>query len=480
MAEAPADARQTVLVVDDEPAICWALRQLLESHGFRVLVAASAEEGFDLAAAERPDLCILDVRLPGQDGLAALPRFREAHPEMPVLVMTAHGTMETAVEAIRRGAYNYLTKPIHNEDALHHIRTALQTVRLSREVAQLRKELDAGFGLESLVGKSPAMQEVYKRIGAIAPSDSSVLIGGESGTGKELVTKAVHHYSPRAKGPFIAVNCASMPETLLESELYGHVKGAFTGAIRDKAGKAEVADGGTLFLDEIGDMPLPIQAKLLRFLEQKRFERVGSTEPIEVDVRIAAASNKHLPELIKKGLFREDLYYRLNVVSIELPPLRERKDDIPLLVAKFLSRAPKSEAAASPQISHEALQLMQRYDWPGNVRELKNAVEHAVLLARGQPLRPEHLPQHILQDLRGEGAAQGDKIEDLIRAHTHRALDAAEGQDEGHVYNEVMADTERVLLETTLKRVGGNQVRASKLLGIHRTTLRKKIEEYGL
>ncbi|MBE7467261.1 MAG: sigma-54-dependent Fis family transcriptional regulator [Planctomycetes bacterium] len=480
MAEPASDPNQTVLVIDDEPGICWALQQLLEGHGYRVLIAASAEEGLEQVAAAQPDLCLLDVRLPGASGIDALPKLKEARPEMPVLVMTAHGTMETAIEAIRRGAYNYLTKPLHNEDALHHIRTALQTVRLSREVAQLRKELDGAYTLESLVGKSPTMQEVYKKIGAVAGADSSVLIGGESGTGKELVAKAIHHYSPRAKGPFIAVNCASMPETLLESELYGHVKGAFTGAIRDKAGKAEVADGGTLFLDEIGDMPLSIQAKLLRFLEQKRFERVGSTESIEVDVRIIAASNKHLPELIRKGLFREDLYYRLNVVSIDLPSLRERKDDIPLLVARFLSRSSKPGREAPPQVTQEAMKLLERYDWPGNVRELRNAVEHAVLLARGQPLRSEHLPQHILQELRGESPQQGEKLEELVRARTHKALDAIEAQGEGNVHGEIVADLERAIIDTALKRVAGNQVRASKLLGIHRTTLRKKIEEYGL
>ncbi|MCK6471709.1 MAG: sigma-54 dependent transcriptional regulator [Planctomycetes bacterium] len=480
--QAPAPVpKQKILVVDDEQGICWAFKQLLQPQGFEVFTAASAEEGLEIAAAQRPDLCLLDVRLPGISGIDALPKFKEILPELPILVMTAHGTMETAIEATRKGAYNYLTKPIHNEDALHNIRTALQTCRLSREVAQLRKELDGAYSLESLVGKSPAMQEVYKKIGAVAGSESSVLVGGESGTGKELVAKAIHQYSERARGPFIAVNCASMPEPLLESELYGHVKGAFTGAVRDKKGKAEMADGGTLFLDEIGEMPLSIQAKLLRFLEEKKFERVGATESIEVDVRIIAATNRDLPRNIANKTFRDDLYYRLNVVSIELPPLRARKDDIPLLVARFLARAPGANAgAARPEIGQETMKLLQRYDWPGNVRELKNAVEHAVLLARGQPLRPEHLPEHILQDLRGEGPQRGESLEDLIRAKTNRGVDAAEKAGEGVVHAQVMAEVEKTVLETALKRVNGNQVQASKLLGIHRTTLRKKIEEYGL
>jgi len=465
-----------ILVVDDEQAICWAFSQFLKPQGFEVLTASSAEEGLELAAKEKPDLCLLDIRLPGLSGLDALPKFKETLPELPVLIMTAHGTMDTAIEAIRRGAYNYLIKPIHNEDALNQINTALKATSLSREVEQLRKELGDGFAISGMAGKSPSMQEIYKKIGAIAGSDCCVLIGGESGTGKELVARAVHHYSSRAKGPFIAVNCASLPETLLESELYGHVKGAFTGAIRDKAGKAEVADGGTLFLDEIGDMPLAMQAKLLRFIEEKKFERVGSTESIEVDVRILAATNRGLPARIAAGQFREDLYYRLNVVSVELPTLRQRKDDIPLLIARFLSR----DGERPGELTQETLKLLLRYDWPGNVRELKNAVEHAVLLSRGQPIQAEHLPAHVLQALRGESPVRGDSLEDLVRQRVQRGLDAAEGQEEGNVFNEVVADVEKTVLDTALKRVDGNQVKASRMLGIHRTTLRKKIEEYGL
>jgi two-component system NtrC family response regulator len=469
--------RSKVLVVDDEQAICWAFQQVLAPHGYTVLAASSAEEGLEVAARERPDLCLLDIRLPGLSGLDALPRFRELLPEMPVLVMTAHGTMETAIEAIKRGACNYLIKPIHSEEARHQIRTALQTCRLSREVARLRQELQGAWSLDSLVGKSPAMQEVYKKIGSIAGSDCSVLIYGESGTGKELVARALHHYSARAKGPFIAVNCASLPEPLLESELYGHVKGAFTGAIRDKAGKAEAADGGTLLLDEIGEMPPAIQAKLLRFLEQKRFERVGSTESLEVDARILASTNRNLQERMAKNLFRQDLYFRLNVVSLELPPLRERKDDLPLLVARFLS--PAGEGPAK-EISQEALKLLERYDWPGNVRELKNAVEHAVLLARGQPVQPEHLPAHILQALRGETPAGAQSLEDLVRSRVLRGLDEAESRGEGNVFNEVLSDVEKAVMDAAMKRVDGNQVRASALLGMHRTTLRKKLEEHGI
>jgi len=467
-----------ILIVDDEAAICWAFSQLLQGDGYTPLTAASAEEGLEIAARERPDLILLDIRLPGITGIEALPKFREQNPDAPVIVMTAHGTMETAIEATRRGAYNYLTKPLHNDDALHNIRNALERRNLSRQVAQLKREV-SGAGV-ALVGKSAGMQDVYKRIGAVAGAGSSVLIYGESGTGKEIVARAIHDYSGRGSGPFIAVNCASMPEPLLESELYGHVKGAFTGAIRDKAGKAEVADGGTLFLDEIGEMPLSIQAKLLRFLELKKFERVGSTESVEVDVRIVAATNLDLRLQIKSQQFREDLYYRLNVVSIELPALRHRKDDIPLLVAHFLAKSGQASLGRAAEISQEAMKLMDKYDWPGNVRELKNAIEHAVILARDNTITPEHLPSHILQSLRGEDPRQGSTLEDLVRQRTHRALDKAEMQEDGNAYGEVVADVEKAVIETTLKRVGGNQVKASKLLGIHRTTLRKKIEDYGL
>ena len=480
-APAPITPVQTVLVVDDEASICWAFTQLLQSEGFGVLTAASAEEGLEKAAQKRPDLIILDVRLPGISGLEALPQFKQLLPDSPVLVMTAHGTMETAIEAIKRGAYNYLTKPLHNDDAIHQIRSALQTRQLAREVVKLRRELDGGSGGGEMIGKSPAMQEVYKKIGAVAGADSSVLILGESGTGKERAAEAIHQFSSRSSGPFIAVNCASMPETLLESELYGHVKGAFTGAIRDKAGKAEMAHKGTLFLDEIGDMPLPIQAKLLRFLEQKRFERVGSTESIEVDARIIAATNHDLASRIAAKLFRDDLYYRLNVVSLDLPPLRGRKDDIPLLVVRFLSRGEAiKDGRRPPELSQETMKLLVDYDWPGNVRELKNAIEHAVLLSRGGTLLPEHLPGHILAALRGETPGRGESFADILRGKTQRGLDAAETREEGTVFNDLVGETEKVILETTLKRVAGNQVKASRLLGIHRTTLRKKMEEFGL
>ncbi|MCX7804587.1 MAG: sigma-54 dependent transcriptional regulator [Planctomycetota bacterium] len=489
-----------ILVVDDEHAICWAFSRALSRDGHIVSAASSAEEGLQKARAESPELVFLDVRLPGMSGLEALPKFREAIPGVPIVVLTAHGTMETAIEAVRRGAYEYLLKPIELEALRAVVSRALSRPDASPEIASLRREFQGRMLVDAMVGASPAMQEVYKKIGAVAPSDSSVLISGESGVGKELVAKAIHLYSPRADGPFLAVNCASLPETLLESELYGHVKGAFTGAVRDKAGKAEAADGGTLFLDEIGDMPPSMQAKLLRFLEEKKVTKVGATESVVVDVRILAATNQDLLGKMRDGLFREDLYYRLNVVSIEVPPLRERKEDIPLLVAAFLSRAGSrsgTEAAGKGGtgagtgrsvaggageigIGEAAMKVLMEYDWPGNVRELRNAVEHAAVLARGRTILPEHLPPHILASMRGGAPRPGVSFEDAVLERTARAIREAEAAGEGRIYGEMLAEFERAMIGRVLREVGGNQVRASRLLGMHRTTLRKKIEEYGL
>ncbi|MBI3828004.1 MAG: sigma-54-dependent Fis family transcriptional regulator [Planctomycetes bacterium] len=465
-----------MLVVDDEQAICWAFSQLFKNEGYEVLIAASAEDGLEIAERETPDIALIDVQLSGVSGLDAMPRFREIAPDMPILMITAHGTMETAIEAMRRGAYNYLTKPLHNEDVLQQVRNALKTTSLSREVKDLRAELDQASSLDSLIGKSPCMQEIYKKIGAVAGSDTSVIVTGESGTGKELVARAIHRYSNRAKGPFIAVNCASMPEPLLESELYGHVKGAFTGAHRDRIGKGEAAHDGTLFLDEIGEMPLSIQAKLLRFIEKKRFERVGSTETIEVNVRILTATNRELSKRIQKGLFREDLFFRLNVISIELPPLRRRKEDIPLLIARFLKLAAITggQRVRHQEISQDAMRHMLRYDWPGNVRELRNTIEHAVLLARGVPIQPEHLPSHLINTSPELADTQESQLQIAIADMTAAALDNLRGGP-GNIFREIMSNVENAVVRTAMDRLGGNQVKASRLLGISRNTLRKLI-----
>lgn len=472
--------RGTVLVVDDEPSICWAFRNLLESNDYAVKSASSGEEAIELVQQGAPDLCILDIRLPGMSGLEALTELRKRVPGMPILMMTAHGTMDAAVEAIRLGANDYLTKPMDNQVLLQQVSNLIKQTKSARLPQHDSLDLTAAKDRTLLVGRSAAMQEVFKKIGAVADSDASVLITGETGTGKELVAQAIHRYSSRASKPFFAVNCASMPETLLESELYGHVKGAFTGALRDKPGKAQAADGGTLFMDEIGEAPHSLQAKLLRFLEEKRFEPVGSTESVQVDVRFVAATNRNLLSRIRDGLFREDLFFRLNTICIELPSLRERKEDIPLLLACFLDRLHREMGTPVAGVSKSAIDLIMRYDWPGNVRELRNAITHAAVVARGQRIQEEHLPERILRVCRGESSENGDALERLLREKTQQELDALAEANEGEVYDRIIRLVEKAILETTMERTSGNQVKASRMLGMNRSTLRKRLEIFEI
>ncbi len=456
-----------VLIVDDEPGVCRALERFLTGEGHQAAIAATAEEGLRLADERRPDLVLLDVRLPGMDGLAALRTLRERAHETPVVIMTAHGTMDTALEAVRLGAYDYVSKPLDLEKTRVLVARALEKRRLAREVEALRREVSARP--QTLVATSPAMQEVFKRVAAVAASDASVLLTGETGTGKEAVARAIHAASPRAARPFVPVNCGAIPETILESELYGHEKGAFTGADARKAGRVETAAGGTLFLDEVAEIPPSTQVKLLRFLEERVIERVGGTERIPVDVRLVAASNVDLGERLRAGRFREDLFYRLNVVAISLPPLRDRMDDLPLLVAHFLEAAGAGAAA----VSEQALAALRRHSWPGNVRELRNSIEHAVVLARGRMIGPEHLPDSVLRG--GPARSRGEAIGRLV-------ADEFEARKGGSPppYEAILDLVEEPLVRRALAATGGNQLRAAELLGIHRTTLRKKMERYGL
>jgi DNA-binding NtrC family response regulator len=451
-----------VLVVDDEESIIWAFQRFIQGLGHDFLSSATAERGIQIARAEQPDLVILDVKLPGMDGLTAIEEVRRVAPRARFIVITAHGTLDTAVRAVKLGAAEYLPKPVDLEKARKLIEGALKGVSVSREVESLR-----AAGLNGIVGRSAAIQDVFKKVAAVAGSESTVLLIGESGTGKELLARAIHYNSSRVNGPFEAINCASIPETLLESELYGHEKGAFTGAIRQKPGKFEVASAGTAFLDEIGEIPLTAQVKLLRFLEERRFERVGGTEPVAVDVRIISATNQNLEERVRESLFREDLYFRLNVVRIEIPPLRDRRDDIPLLVAHFLDQA------RGAGITNEAMEALKNHAWPGNVRELRNAIERGAVLARGTPIRPEHLPESITSP-RPMG-------ETSLEARTREIVErfVAEGP-KGQLFRHVESRWEKALLRRVLEMTGGNQVKASELLGINRMTLRKKMEQYGL
>ena len=460
-----------IAVIDDEQGVCHAFRTLLTDEGHAVEVAATAERGLALVGTLRPDLVILDVRLPDGDGLDVLSRLMDGDDPPAVVIITAHGTMDTAIEAMRRGAFDYLTKPIDLTEATLVVDRALHTRQLSHEVTRLRERLRGQSSL--LVGDSAPMQRLYKTIGAVAPSDSTVLVCGESGTGKELVARAIHQASSRASRPFVTVDCTALPENLVESELYGHEPGAFTSAVKAKPGRIEQADGGTLFLDEIGELPLPAQAKLLRFLETRQTERLGSNQPISLDVRILTATNQDLDALCRDGQFRQDLYYRIHVVTLEVPPLRQRMDDVPLLVAHFLEQA---TGERRPDISQAALDALSAHNWPGNVRELRNAIEHAALLCRGEAILPEHLPPLLARAGTGPAA-------DLHRAAAallaHR-LEMSAPVDDVPLFDCVVAETERTVIAEALKLTGGNQTKAAALLGIHRTTLRNKIRDYQL
>jgi DNA-binding NtrC family response regulator len=454
-----------VVVIDDEESVCWAFEKFLTGEGHEVATAATAEEGLSLLEKDGADIVFLDVRLPKMDGLAALERIRELHPGIYVVVITAHGTMDTAIEAVRRGAFDYLTKPLELAQISGVISRILESRAHAGKVAELPAQSEPPRA-DLLVGNSPVMQEVYKKIGAVAPTDATVLIEGESGTGKELVARAIHSASERRDGLFVAVACGALPEMLLESELFGHVKGAFTGAVSDRPGKFQKADGGTLFLDEVGATSLSAQVRLLRFLQEHEFEQVGSTETQIVDTRVIAASNEPLAAKAEAGEFREDLYYRLNVVHFEIPPLRDRKEDIPLLVAYFLSQAPGEARVVSTAV----MEALKACDWPGNVRELKNAVEHAAALSRTGPILPSHLPDHI----QAGGAGLPDKLGRIAQ----EALEAA--GEKAEVYDSLMALWEKPLLKHALAMHKGNQVATAAFLGISRSTLRKKIAQYGI
>ena len=442
-----------VLIIDDEPAICWALQKALEEAGHSVETAGTAEQGLPLARGK--DLVFLDIALPGMNGLEALGKL----PNLPVVIITAHGTVENAVEALKRGAFDYLVKPLRAEELPALVDRAVKRSALEAEVTRLRGELNERQGSSPLLGATPAMQEVFKQIATVAMSDAPVLIRGESGTGKELVARTIHAASRRASGPFEPIDCGAVPEGLLESELYGHEKGAFTGAIRRKPGRIELADKGTLFLDEIGELSPASQAKLLRFLAERELIRVGGVERLAIDVRLITATHRDLREEL-----REDLYYRLAVSEIVLPPLRSRRDDIPLLVARFLEQ----EFHYAGEFSEEAMTCLARHAWPGNVRELRNAIEAATVKARGGTILPDHLPDST----RATGTATDFEVGRLVAK-------IADASDTGRKYESVHDAFEKSLVEHILGLTGNNQVQAAKQLGIHRTTLRKLIEKYG-
>jgi two-component system nitrogen regulation response regulator GlnG len=464
-----------LLVVDDEPSILHAFQRAFRGPEISLLTASSAAEGLELVAARRPDVVILDIHLPDLSGLEAFRHIRQQDSRIPVVFITGHGTTDTAIEAMKLGAYDYLLKPLELAPLRALVARAFEISRLMQVPAVLPAEESAGERSDVLVGRCPAMQEVYKAIGRVAPQDVTVLILGESGTGKELVARALYHHSRRAEKPFLAINCAAIPETLLESELFGHEKGAFTGAERRRIGKFEQCSGGTLFLDEIGDMSPLTQAKLLRLLQEQRFERVGGNETIQTDVRLLAATNRDLEQLVHAGRFRGDLYYRLNVFSLRLPPLRERGEDLPLLVEHFRKRFAGELGKDVQRVSPEALARLQGYAWPGNVRELQSVLKQALLRATGPVLVPDFLPASVHKTGANEGPVVGPAVPDWDRYLADHLQ--AGSQD---LYAEALAVMERHLLTGVLRHTGGNQVQAARILGITRGSLRHKLRALGI
>jgi two-component system nitrogen regulation response regulator GlnG len=463
----------TLLAVDDEAAILRYLTLLFRDHGIDLLAAPSAARGEELFAAHRPDAVVLDLDLPDASGLELFARLHRLDPRVPILFLTGRGTADTAIEAMALGAYDYVLKPFFPEQLLATVARAFEVSRLMRGPAVLAGGDPEDGRAELLVGRDPAMQEVYKSVGRVAPQNVTVLVTGESGTGKELVARAIYQHSRRADRPFLAVNCAAIPEALLESELFGHERGAFTGADQKRVGKFEQCSGGTLFLDEIGDMTLLTQAKVLRVLQDQQFQRVGGRETVHADVRVIAATNRDMARLAAAGSFRTDLYYRLNVYTIHLPPLRERLDDLPGLVEHFLGRYRRELGKEVYQVAPEALELLRRHPWPGNVRELQSVLKYALLRAGGPVLRVEDFLPRL-----GEPAAPAVPVESL--SDLDRFIEERLRAGSQDLYAEWQALTERRLLERVLRHSDGNLSQAARTLGIHRATLRGKVATHGL
>lgn len=464
-----------ILIVDDDPQLRQSFEKLLTAEGHRVRTAATGEAALEMVKAAAPDLVIMDVRLPGKSGLETFRAMHEAEPKLPVIIMTAYGTTETAIEATKLGAFEYVLKPFDIPDILALIAQALDAGRFMRSRVEINVPPDATAG-DAIIGNSKPMQEVYKAIGRVAATDATVLIRGESGTGKELAARAIYQHSLRADKPFLVINCVAIPETLLESELFGYEKGAFTGAVNRRVGKFEQAHGGTVFLDEIGDMPFSIQSKILRLLQEKSIERLGGREPIPVDVRILAATNRDLEVALAGGRFREDLYYRLKVVTLWLPPLKSRVGDIPLLAEYFLARFAREMDLSNPGITQEAKALLNNHQWPGNVRELANAMQKALIFSRGYPIHPEDISRAI----GSEGAApraDDERTQETLRQWVRQTLLSSAGDSMFEAFMDRFAS---LVISEALDLTAGNRTRAAKLLGISRPTLLSKIERYRL
>ena len=449
-------ASERILIVDDEDGMRRLLGRVLTREGYDTSTVGSGAEALRLVANERFDLVVTDIKMPEMDGLQLLEELKEYEPSLPIIVMTAYGTIENAVQALRFGAYDYIAKPFETDEIKLTVAKALERERLLAENRYLHAELEGRYDFSGIIGGSPAMQQVYEMASSVAVSNANVLITGESGTGKELMARSIHYSSPRKEKPFVVLNCSALSESVLESELFGHEKGAFTGALDTRKGRFERADQGTLFIDEVAEMSMTAQVKLLRVIQEHEFERVGGNKTISVNVRIVAATNKSLEEQVKEGKFREDLYYRLNVVNLNIPPLRSRREDIEPLSRHFLEKYAAETGKKITELSPRALSCLLAHDWPGNVRELQNAIERAVVLSKGSVLTPRDFPQNL----------QGD---DQI---------CLQVPEKGGSLTEILEDLERQLILQTLQREDGSQTRAAETLGIKRTTLRYKMEKY--
>lgn len=462
----------TLLVIDDEENVLYSYRRAFETDEVRVLSAQTGGDGERLFREEEPDVVVLDLQLPDRTGLDVFQAIRAADPKRPVIFVTAHGTTDAAIEAMKNGAFDYLVKPVDLDRLSQIVERAFEAARLMRVPAILPAE-DEG---DRIVGRSPVVQEMCKAIGRLAPQDVNVLILGESGSGKELVARALYHHSRRADKPFLAINCAAIPEALLESELFGHEQGAFTGAHRRRIGKFEQCDGGTIFLDEIGDMSPPLQAKMLRVLQEQQFERLGSNETLQTRVRVLAATNHDLEKLVEEGKFRKDLYYRLKVVTVQVPPLRERADDVAELAHYFLFRYNRELGLDLRALAPETLELLQRHPWPGNVRELQSVVKEAMLHASGHLLLPEFLPDSFRRLPPPSEPSRQEPLSFDLSEFIEQLIQSGEVG----LHEKVIAAVERVLLARVLKYTKGHQAQASDLLGLNRATLRHKLRSLGL
>lgn len=469
-----------ILVIDDDESIRFVLKKALSKEGYEVTEARDGAAGLVQLKKGGYELAFMDIRMPNMDGLSVLQQMKESGIGAYVIMMTAQGTMRTAIDAMKLGAFDYITKPFDVDEVLLLAQRALDNRAMAAEVEGLKANLRERYEVGTIVGQSSSMRDIFKDIGRVAGTDVTVLINGESGTGKELIARAIHAHSRRVAGPFVVVNSAAIPRELMESELFGHEKGAFTGAANRKIGKFEMASGGTLFLDEIGDMDLNLQAKLLRALQEKEFERVGGAETMKANVRIIAATHIDLEKAVNERRFREDLYYRLNVVMVHLPALRERKEDIPALTEHFLEKTAIELGATRKSLTPKALQRLRDYDWPGNVRELENCIKRAVVLSSSNALLPEDVEVQMKGEKESSRVMEGMTLESMLEDRIHGYLKKTKKLGEGDIYDSVVALVERPLIVCALKETNNNQLKAAELLGINRNTLRKKISELGI